>query len=116
LILIKLGILFAVLSVIIGAFGAHGLESTIKDKMEIYKTGVQYQMFHSLALVAVGILSITLSKDLNDVGYIFSLGIVLFSGSLYLIAVKKLSFLGMVTPFGGALFIVGWALLLYKLA
>ena len=112
---IKLGIFFSVLSVVIGAFGAHGLESTIKDKMDVYKTGVQYQMFHSLALLIVGLLSISLSKNLDIVGYIFSIGIVLFSGSLYLIAVKKLSFMGMITPIGGALFIIGWILLLYKL-
>tara|TARA_Y100001970_G_C13818202_1_gene643479 strand:+ start:221 stop:571 length:351 start_codon:yes stop_codon:yes gene_type:complete len=112
---IKLGIIFAALSVVVGAFGAHGLESTIKDKMDVYKTAVHYQMFHSLGLIGVGLLSISLSKDLDIIGYIFSIGIVLFSGSLYLIAVKKLSFLGMITPIGGALFIIGWSLLLYKL-
>ena len=112
---IKLGIIFAALSVVVGAFVAHGLESTFKDKMDVYKTAVHYQMFHSLGLIGVGLLSISLSKDLDIIGYIFSIGIVLFSGSLYLIAVKKLSFLGMITPIGGALFIIGWSLLLYKL-
>ena len=76
---IKLGIIFCMLSVIIGAFGAHSLESTIGDKMETFKTGVQYQIFHGLALILTGILSIVLKVDLGIVGYLFIIGIILFS-------------------------------------
>ena len=112
---IKLGIFFCMLSVIIGAFGAHSLESTIGDKMETFKTGVQYQIFHGLALILTGILSIVLKVDLGIVGYLFIIGIILFSFILYLIAICKYSFLGMVAPIGGLSFIIAWALLLYKI-
>ena len=111
---IKLGIFFCMLSVVIGAFGAHSLESTIGDKMDTFKTGVQYQIFHGIALIITGILSIVLKIDLNIVGYLFVLGIFLFSFILYLIAIYKYSFLGMVAPIGGLSFIVAWVLLLYK--
>ena len=113
---IKLGIFFCMLSVIIGAFGAHSLESTIGDKMETFKTGVQYQIFHGLALILTGILSIVLKVDLGIVGYLFIIGIILFSFTLYLIAICKYSFLGMVAPIGGLSFIIAWVLLLYKIS
>lgn len=113
---IKLGIFFCMLSVIIGAFGAHSLESTIGDKMETFKTGVQYQIFHGLALILTGILSIVLKVDLGIVGYLFIIGIILFSFILYLIAICKYSFLGMVAPIGGLSFIIAWTLLLYKIS
>jgi len=113
---IKLGIFFCMLSVIIGAFGAHSLESTIGDKMETFKTGVQYQIFHGLALILTGILSIVLKVDLSIVGYLFIIGIILFSFTLYLIAICKYSFLGMVAPIGGLSFIIAWVLLLYKIS
>ncbi len=113
---IKLGIFFCMLSVIIGAFGAHSLESTISDKMETFKTGVQYQIFHGLALILTGILSIVLKVDLGIVGYLFIIGIILFSFTLYLIAICKYSFLGMVAPIGGLSFIIAWVLLLYKIS
>ena len=103
------------LSVIIGAFGDHSLESTIDDKMETFKTGVQYQIFHGIALIFTGILSIILKVDLSISVYLFVLGILLFSVSLYLIAICKYSFLGMIAPLGGLSFIVAWAILLYKI-
>ena len=115
MIFIKIGIIFCMLSVIIGAFGAHSLEDKIADKMDTFKTGVQYQIFHGLALMLTGILSINLDVDLSIVGYLFIIGIVLFSLSLYLIAVCKYSFLGMVAPLGGLSFIMACALLLYKI-
>ena len=112
---IKLGIIFCMLSVIIGAFGAHSLENTIGDKMETFKTGVQYQIFHGLALIVTGLLSIILKIDLSISGYFFILGICLFSGALYFIAIYKYSFLGMIAPIGGLSFIVAWIVLLYKI-
>ena len=115
MIFIKIGIIFCMLSVIIGAFGAHSLEDKIADKMDTFKTGVQYQIFHGLALMLTGILSINLDVDLSIVGYLFIIGIILFSISLYLIAICKYSFLGMVTPLGGLSFIAAWAILLYKI-
>ena len=80
-----------------------------------FKTGVQYHIFHGLALMLTGILSINLDVDLSIVGYLFIIGIVLFSISLYLIAICKYSFLGMVAPLGGLSFIAAWAILLYKI-
>ena len=116
MLLIQLGIIFCVLSVIIGAFGAHSLESTIADKMDTFKTGIQYQIFHGLALILTGILSKILELDLNMSGYLFTLGIVLFSGSLYLISIYKYSFLGMIAPIGGLSFIIGWFILILKIS
>lgn len=113
---IKLGIVFCMLSVIIGAFGAHSLENTIGDKMETFKTGVQYQIFHGLALIVTGLLSIVLKIDLSIAGYLFVVGICLFSGTLYMIAIYKYSFLGMVAPIGGLSFIASWSVLLYKIS
>jgi len=112
---IKIGIIFCVLSIIIGAFGAHGLENMIGDKMDTFKTGVQYHMFHGLGLIITGILSKVFEIDINMVGSLLTIGIILFSGSLYLIAIYKYSFLGMVAPIGGLCFILGWALLFYKI-
>ena len=112
---IKSGIFFCMLSVIIGAFGAHSLENIIGDKIEIFKTGVQYQMFHGLALILTGVLSKVFEIDVSLSAYLFIAGIVLFSGALYLIAICKYSFLGMIAPIGGLSFIIGWALLLYRL-
>ena len=113
---IQIGIVFCMLSVIIGAFGAHSLADVIADKIETFKTGVQYQIFHGLALIVVGILSKVFEVELSVVGYFFIAGIILFSGSLYLISIYKYSFLGMVAPIGGLSFIIGWALLLYKIS
>ena len=114
MIFIKIGIIFCGLSVILGAFGAHSLERIIDDKMDIFKTGIQYQIFHSLALIMTGILSRILEIDLSTSGYLFVAGIILFSGALYLIAIYKFSSLGIIAPIGGALFIFGWISLLYQ--
>ena len=112
---VKIGIIFCMLSVVIGAFGAHSLESIIGNKMDTFKTGIQYHMFHGLGLILIGILSKILDLDLDSVGYLLIAGIILFSGSLYVIAIYKYSFLGMVAPIGGMCFIIGWLLLFYKL-
>ena len=111
---IKIGIIFCMISVIIGAFGAHSLENMIGDKMDTFKTGVQYHMFHGLALILTGILSKIFEIDISTAGYLFAIGIILFSGSLYLISIYKYSFLGMVAPVGGLCFVFGWCFLIYK--
>mgnify|MGYP001388833159 CR=1 FL=1 len=116
MLLIQLGIIFCALSVIIGAFGAHSLESTIADKMDTFKTGVQYQIFHGLALILTGILSKVLEIDLNVSGYLFVVGIIFFSGSLFLISICKYSFFGMIAPIGGLSFIMGWFILIFKIS
>ena len=112
---VKIGILFCALSVIIGAFGAHSLENTIADKMATFRTGVQYQIFHGLGLILIGILSKVLEIDLSMSGYFIIAGILFFSGSLFLISIFKLSFMGAIAPIGGLSFILGWITLFLKI-
>ena len=118
-----LGALLAGLSVALGAFGAHSLKKFADaETVGIYQTGVQYQMYHALALLAVGLLAERMSGNLiNYSGYFFIAGIVLFSGSLYLIASLKAmnkevpTAVGIMTPVGGLLFILGWVFVLLAL-
>ncbi|GLH64012.1 MULTISPECIES: DUF423 domain-containing protein [Bacillaceae] len=113
---VLLGAINAFLAVALGAFGAHGLEGKIPDRyLEIWKTGVQYQMFHALGLFVVGLLlgkfpNISL---LTTAGWIMFIGIVLFSGSLYVLSVTQIKPLGMITPFGGVAFLIAWVLIGY---
>jgi uncharacterized membrane protein YgdD (TMEM256/DUF423 family) len=118
-----IGTILAGLAVALGAFGAHGLKKLVDaETVGIYQTGVQYQMYHALALIAVGILAQRMETALiNYAGFLFVGGIVLFSGSLYLLASFKAmnksvpSFVYPITPLGGILFILGWILLLFAL-
>lgn len=108
-----LGSLGAGLSVVLGAFAAHGLKDRLDAySLSVFQTGVQYQFYHSLGLILVGV-SLTQmidSKWLLWSGRCFAGGIVLFSGSLYLVSLMGLRWLGIITPFGGLAFIAGWAL------
>lgn len=108
-----IGCMGGFLSVALGAFGAHGLKNYFDEySMGVFKTGVEYQFFHSLALLAVGILSRSVNPQiLKYSGCAFSFGILVFSGSLYLLAFTKVKWLGAITPIGGVSFMVGWALL-----
>lgn len=117
-----IGTVLAGLSVVLGAFGAHGLKklpTVDADTIATYQTAVQYQMYHALALLAVGILADRFSGNwIQYAGFFFIGGIILFSGSLYLIASLKAMDrgvsrgVGLITPVGGMLFIIGWILLL----
>ncbi|MDT8397380.1 MAG: DUF423 domain-containing protein [Pseudomonadales bacterium] len=102
------------LAVMFGAFGAHALAKRLSPAMlGVYQTGVQYQMFHVVALLAVGFL-LQRGNDsplLPWSGYLFAAGIVLFSGSLYGLSLSGIRALGMITPVGGVAFLAGWALL-----
>ena len=114
-----LGAILAGLGVALGAFGAHGLKKIVPpETVASYQTGVQYQMYHAFALLIVVILSKRLSRSLiNWSGAFFILGIVLFSGSLYLLASLKamnkvgVSGIGIITPIGGLMFLAGWIFL-----
>lgn len=102
------------LAVVLGAFGAHGLKQRLPaDLMAVYQTGVQYHFWHTLALLGVGILLLqgVQGKLLVASGWLFAAGIVLFSGSLYVLAISGVRWLGAITPIGGVLWIVGWACL-----
>jgi uncharacterized membrane protein YgdD (TMEM256/DUF423 family) len=113
-----IGILFASAAVAIGAFGAHGLKDTLAatGRAENFETGVRYHMYHALALIAVAIWAqrFPAGGQLFWLGLCFAAGIVLFSGSLYILAVTNVTKWGMVTPIGGVLFLVGWGLWAWK--
>ncbi|GGB39944.1 DUF423 domain-containing protein [Fictibacillus barbaricus] len=111
-----LGAVHAMLAVMLGAFGAHALEAKLTERnmLGVYQTGVQYHMYHALALLAVGILlgKWPASALLNGAGWSFFIGILLFSGSLYALSNTGMKFFGPITPLGGVAFIVGWILLI----
>lgn len=111
---IVIGAVLAGLSVLLGAFGAHALSAhfTVRGAA-IWNTAVQYQMFHSLAIIVIGILLLILNsqKLLRLAGFAFLIGTILFSGGLYLIALMTVKNLGLITPLGGLFFVVGWLLL-----
>ena len=110
-----LGALFALLAVMAGAFGAHWLRGVIDERgLEVFQTAVTYQIYHSLALILVAILPVAgLSRRLLGIAAgFFVAGILLFSGSLYLLVLTGLRWMGPVTPVGGIGFMVGWILVL----
>lgn len=114
------GIVFSGLAVVFGAFGAHALSGRLEpQELEVFKTGVQYQMYHGLALILAGIMFKSKpSANLYNAAICFILGTLLFSGSLYLITLGKIAridfkWVGPITPVGGLGFITGWALMLY---
>jgi uncharacterized membrane protein YgdD (TMEM256/DUF423 family) len=109
---------FGFLSVALGAFGAHSLKNVLDEYgKSIYEKAVLYQMFHALALLAVGVLQ-HLFRDISfsPAGFGFLIGILLFSGSLSLLAVTGLKGLGTITPIGGLAFLFGWAWLFWALS
>jgi len=113
---IAMGSFAAFIGVGLGAFGAHGLRNRLSEQMlAVWKTGVDYQMIHALGLILVGILIYLYTSHgatgmalLKFAGWLFLLGIFLFSGSLYLLAILEIHKIGMITPFGGLAFLAGW--------
>lgn len=108
-----LGAAFGGLAVVLGAFGAHALRSTLgPDDLTTFEIGVRYQMYHALALLAVAwAMTRWEGATLVVAGWAFVVGILVFSGSLYTLVLTGQRWLGAVTPIGGVAFIVGWALL-----
>ena len=108
------GSLAAFLGVALGAFGAHGLRGRLSPEMlAVFETGVRYHMYHALAVLLVGLIAARLDGWLiHAAGWAFTTGIVLFSGSLYLLAVTGTTMWGAVTPLGGVAFLLGWACLI----
>lgn len=107
------GAISSMLSVAFGAFGAHLLEGRIEDKyLDTWQTAVQYQMFHSIGLIVIAILmSSSLLGPLSQLswaGYLMLAGIVIFSGSLYVLSLTGIGVLGAITPIGGVAFIAAW--------
>lgn len=109
-----LGALSALIGVGMGAFGAHGLKAVISPELlAVYQTGVTYQMYHALGLIGVALISRQASDSrlLHWAGWLMFAGILLFSGSLYLLAILNLNWLGMITPIGGVCFLTAWLLI-----
>ena len=102
-------------AVILGAFGAHALKDKLSSQaLTTFQTGVEYHFYHSLGLVLVGLIirQVPLT-GIKVTGWLMFTGIILFSGSLYLLAITGVRQLGMITPMGGLCFIVAWGLLAY---
>lgn len=102
------------LSVMIGAFGAHALKNSLEStgRLETFETAVKYQFYHVVALLLLGLLMTKFDhKLLNYAGYSFIIGIIIFSGSLYVLCLTNVAKWGAITPIGGVFLIAGWALL-----
>ncbi|WP_139693900.1 DUF423 domain-containing protein [Sporolactobacillus terrae] len=112
---IAIGAILAFLSVAFGAFGAHVLKARLTEQnLSIFQTGVQYQMVHALGLILIGILALTVFTGQTTLlvwaGWLMTLGVVLFSGSLYALTLSGVRVLGAITPIGGVLFLISWVL------
>lgn len=104
------------LAVTLGAFGAHGLESILNsDLLATFHTAVEYHMYHSLALLGTALLAFQFPQEklVRIAGNLFLLGILFFSGSLYVLALSGISWLGAITPIGGVFFLAAWATLFW---
>ena len=110
-----LGSVFAFLGVAAGAFGAHGLKGKLDEPMlEVFETGARYQMYHGLALLAVAwALSRWPGGMMTTAGWLFVAGILVFSGSLYLLSLTGIRWLGAITPIGGVMLLAGWGCMVW---
>ena len=113
---LMIGAISGCLVVIMGAFGTHALKEILDDYgKSIYNKAVLYHMFHSIALLILGLINkIQPEISLYISGLSFLLGIILFSGSLYILAITGIKSLGMITPIGGVFFIIGWIFLIIR--
>jgi uncharacterized membrane protein YgdD (TMEM256/DUF423 family) len=109
--------ILGVLSVILGAFGAHALKELLNtESLQTFETGVRYQMYHALLLLFVGSTSLVSEKSKKAIFYLVLMGVIFFSGSIYLLATNSLTIfnfktIGFVTPIGGLFLIISWILL-----
>ncbi len=110
---LSLGAVSGAIGVILGAFGAHGLQDRLTEKlMKTWQTGVEYQFYHTFALLVIGLLALKFQSGLlTSSGWSFVAGILLFSGSLYALSLSGITKFGAITPIGGLFFIAGWILL-----
>lgn len=106
---------FALIAVVTGAFAAHALKSRLSpDMFQVFEVAVRYQMYHALGLIAVAWASTQWSSQLITAsGWLFVAGILIFSGSLYILSLTGVRWLGAITPIGGVAFIIGWGCLLW---
>jgi uncharacterized membrane protein YgdD (TMEM256/DUF423 family) len=107
--LLAAGAINAALSVAAGAFGAHGLRERLAPRaLEIFETAARYHMYHALAMILCALVATTGRSGATTAGWILQAGIVVFSGSLYALAMTDVKVLGAITPLGGLAFLVGW--------
>ena len=109
-----LGSVNAMLAVIFGAFGAHALKARLDESLlKVFQTANEYHFYHALGLILLGIIAMNMPANfwLKNSGWMMFAGIILFSGSLYLLSILNMRWLGMITPVGGVLFILAWAIL-----
>jgi len=112
----RLGAALTFLGVALGAFGAHALKTRLAPEMlQAWATGVLYHLIHALALFALGLYMKTSGADVKITGWLFFAGILLFSGSLYALALTGIKPLGAITPLGGLCFLAGWAWAVFKI-
>jgi len=110
------GAIMAFLAVALGAFGAHALKNRLTpDMLDIFEVGVRYHMYHALGLLAVAwATSRWPESNLTAAGWAFIVGIIIFSGSLYILSMTGMRWFGAVTPLGGLAFLIGWAILVWS--
>ena len=109
-----LGASLAGLAVILGAFGAHGLKSMVTpERLLVFETGVRYHFFHAFAILIVGWMVNQGMVSFSPAGWLFFAGIIIFSGSLYILVLTDTAWLGAITPIGGVAMIAGWVYLAY---
>lgn len=110
--LVALGAINGLVSVAAGAFGAHALRQRLEPRaLEIFETAARYQMYHALGMILCGLLAV---RGAATAGWVLQLGIVIFCGSLYALAITGVKTLGAITPLGGVAFLAGWALLAWS--
>ncbi len=115
------GAVTALIAVLLGAFGAHGLEKLVDaDSVASFTTGVRYQMYHAIACIILGNMTVLSASSQKRIFYLFMGGITLFSGSIYLLVIDSvlgisLSSIGFITPLGGFLLILGWIFFIISL-
>ena len=114
---IIVGSLLAAIAVLIGAFGSQSLKSRVSpEDLAIFETGVRYHMYHALGLIIMGILGLYYSSDVIQFpAVLLTFGILIFSGSLYLLVLTGTRWMGAITPLGGLAFIAGWIMLIVKI-
>ncbi|MDO6491718.1 MULTISPECIES: DUF423 domain-containing protein [unclassified Cellulophaga] len=119
--ILSTGVFFGFTAVIIGAFGAHGLENLVDAKsIASYKTGAQYQMYHALLLLVLGLIPQLTAKQKKPIFYVLVIGIILFSFSIYVLSIDTIlgfnaKSIAFATPIGGLFLIIGWFLLGYRI-
>ena len=119
--IISTAAIFGMIAIILGAFGAHALKKILSlEQLSTFETGVRYQMYHALFLLFLGLLKDVAQKTKKTIYFLVLFGVILFSGSIYLLATNGLTpfdfkIIGFVTPIGGLLLILGWGVLLYHL-